>query len=145
MAISPVSTAQPLATTGVPAAANVYAANQPAAPTTPQPGTTPAAGNAAINTTYTPNVSPSMDVGSAAGGGLLEDAANAVTRLTAFAQTKMDSVQDKINGLFASEGGEIDAAKLQIYSQEMSSYEMMMQMAAKIQEKEERAISVWLR
>lgn len=77
--------------------------------------------------------------------GIAGDVKNAIGALTAFAQSKMDQVQSNIKALMSSEGGEMNAAKLQVYSQELSNYETMMQMAAKLQEKEERAVSIWVR
>jgi hypothetical protein len=73
------------------------------------------------------------------------DITSAVTRLTAFAQQKMNETQSSITSMFGSEGGTIDAAKLQVYSQQMSMYQQSMEMAASIQEKESNAVSVWTR
>lgn len=73
------------------------------------------------------------------------DVKSAIGALTAFAQSKMDAVQANIKALMSSEGGEMNAAKLQVYSQELANYETMMQMAAKLQEKEERALAIWVR
>ena len=113
--------AAPLPTTGVPQSSSQPA---PAAP----------AGNAAVPTGYS-----STPTDASFGG----EITNAVTRLTAFAQQKMQDTQNEISSLFNSEGGPVDAAKLQVYSQRMSMYEMSMQMAKQIQEKEERATAVW--
>jgi hypothetical protein len=123
MAPSVTSTPSPLPTTGVPGAQ--------AAP--PAPAAAPTSGgNAAISTGYS---SSPANFGT--------DVTDAVTRLTAFAQDQMKATQDAIQAEFSSEGEPLNAAKLQIYSQRMSMYEMSMQMAAKIQEKEENAKRVW--
>ena len=45
----------------------------------------------------------------------------------------------------AANNGEVDPAKMQLYTMKMCTYELLNQMAAKIQEKEERSIQVWLR
>jgi hypothetical protein len=87
----------------------------------------------------------SMITGAPQSKGFAADVKNAITALTSFAQSKMDAVQANIKALMNSEGGEMNAAKLQVYSQELSSYETMMQMAAKLQEKQDRAAQIWVR
>lgn len=98
------------------------------------------AGNAAIATGY--NSTP------VSGGGFASDITDAVTRLTAFAQNRMNEAEARIvalSDIAKSEGGEMDAAKLQLEIRKMTMYEQGMQLAAKIEEKRERAIAVWLR
>lgn len=138
MSVGTVSYAAPLATAGIPgarAAAPQAAITAPAASVQAQSVGSP---NAAVATSFQPANNGVI------GGGLTQDVGNAVSRLASFAQGKMDDVQRRMQGEMASTGA-IDPGKLQSYNMEMSKYEMIMQMAAKIQEKEERAASVWLR
>lgn len=82
----------------------------------------------------------------ASGGGAIGDALKSGTsRIVAFAQKGMSDIQAAIQGDMAANNGEVPAAKMQLYTMKMSTYELLNQMAAKIQEKEERAIQVWLR
>lgn len=86
------------------------------------------------------------DFSSAAGGGAISDALKGgVAKIAAWAQRGMTGIQEAIQGDMHSNGGQVDPARMQQYTMEMSRYEMMMQMAAKIQEKEDAAIRVWLR
>lgn len=133
MSVGAVSFAAPITTTGVPGAAAV------AAPVAGHQAQAISSPNAQVQTGY------SATPAATSGGGLAQDIGSAVSRLTQFAQTKMEEVNTKISALFNSEGGPIDAAKLQAYNSEMSKYEMTMQAAAKIQEKQDQAIQVWLR
>ena len=76
------------------------------------------------------------------------DVKDAISALTAFAQGKMDNVKANIKALMSSEGGadsQLNAAKLQEYSNELSTFESMMQMAAKMQEQQDQAIKIWVR
>lgn len=120
------ASAAPIATTGVPAA-NHFTAPAPGAQAAP-------AGNAAVGTTFDP--------APVTGGG---DVGDAISRLVAGAHQMWQDVSNQIASGNTSEGQPLDAAKLQAYSSKMTVYEMTMQMAAKLQEKEERAASVWLR
>jgi 5-hydroxyisourate hydrolase-like protein (transthyretin family) len=70
---------------------------------------------------------------------------NAVSKLAAFAQNSMTNVQKAMQADMTANNGQVDPAKLQQYSMQMSTYEMIMQMAQKIQEKQEAATQVWLR
>lgn len=116
-----------------------------AAPTT---GTTPpaAGGNAAIGTGY--SATPSAE-----GGGLLDDIGTAVSSVASSAvnglvsmAAKMKGDQDaQINGMMASEGTSFDPTKLQAIMAQSTQMEMTMQLAQKIQEKNDNAASVWLR
>ena len=56
----------------------------------------------------------------------------------------MKGIEQAIQGDMAANNGQVDPAKMQQYTMQMSTYEMIMQMAAKIQEKQERAAQVWL-
>lgn len=83
---------------------------------------------------------------SASGGGAISDALKGgVSNIVAFAQKGMADIQKAIQGDMAANNGEVDPAKMQLYTMKMSTFELLNQMAAKIQEKEERAIQVWLR
>jgi hypothetical protein len=82
----------------------------------------------------------------AVGGGAIGDALKSgVSGIVAFAQKGMADIQKAIQGDMAANNGEVDPAKMQLYTMKMSTYELLNQMAAKIQEKEERSIQVWLR
>ena len=79
------------------------------------------------------------------GGGVIGDALKSgVSSIVAFAQKGMADIQKAIQGDMAANNGEVDPAKMQLYTMKMSTYELLNQMAAKIQEKEERSIQVWL-
>lgn len=82
----------------------------------------------------------------AATGGSISDALKSgVSKIVAFAQDGMARIQQSIQADMAANNGEVPAAKMQLYTMQMSTYELLNQMAAKIQEKEERSIQVWLR
>jgi hypothetical protein len=86
------------------------------------------------------------DLVTATGGGAISDALkNGVSKIVAFAQTGMANIQKAIQADMAANNGEIDPAKMQLYTMRMSTYELLNQMAAKIQEKEDSAIQRWLR
>jgi len=80
--------------------------------------------------------------------GVQSDVKDAISALTAYAQGKMDNVKANIKALMSSEGGadsQLNAAKLQEYSQELATFESMMQMAAKMQDQQDQAIKIWVR
>lgn len=86
------------------------------------------------------------DFAAAAGGGAVSDALqNGVAKLAAFAQNGMKNIENAIQGDMDANSGQVDPAKMQQYTMRMSSYEMMMQLAAKIQEKQNNSIQAWLR
>lgn len=85
------------------------------------------------------------DFTTAAGGGSISNALNnGVAKIAAFAQNGIKSIEQAIQGDMAANNGQVDPAKMQQYTMQMSTFEMIMQMAAKIQEKQERAAQVWL-
>jgi hypothetical protein len=85
------------------------------------------------------------DFASASGGGAISDALNnGVAKIAAFAQNGMKSIEQAIQGDMAANNGQVDPAKMQQYTMQMSTFEEIMQMAAKIQEKQDRAAQVWL-
>lgn len=120
------------------ASANLTAlASQLAAPGTSQQAVT-AAANIATQQMQSAQAST--------GGGAIGDALKSgVSGIVAFAQKGMADIQKAIQGDMAANNGEVDPAKMQLYTMKMSTYELLNQMAAKIQEKEERSIQVWLR
>jgi hypothetical protein len=134
---TPVATAT---TSGGGASQNMTAlANQLAAPGTSQQAVTAAAN---IATQQLQSASTGSTIG---GGGLGDALKNGVSGIVAFAQKGMADIQKAIQGDMAANNGEVDPAKMQLYTMKMSTYELLNQMAAKIQEKEERSIQIWLR
>lgn len=101
---------------------------------------------AAHNTVSTQFGAPlGNDFTNAAGGGNISNALqNGVAKIAAFAQNGIKSIEQAIQGDMAANNGQVDPAKMQQYTMQMSTFEMIMQMAAKIQEKQERAAQVWL-
>ena len=93
------------------------------------------------------NGSTSHQFGAAVtGGGAISDALlSGVAKIAAFAQNGMKSIEQAIQGDMNANNGQVDPAKMQQYTMQMSNYELMNQMAAKLQEKEEAAMRVWLR
>ena len=133
-------------------ALNAYSANRMpsiAAPTAPTMSATPSspapvAGSPASRSTT--GFDPQPATTEASGGGAIGDALlSGIGRIAAFASNGMKSIEAAIQGDMASGGGEVDPAKMQQYAMKMSSYETMMQLAAKLQEKQDNAIQVWLR
>ncbi|MCW2926093.1 MAG: hypothetical protein JWM86_61 [Thermoleophilia bacterium] len=89
---------------------------------------------------------PSAPTASVSGGGELSDAlTNGVARIAAWAHRGMAGIQQAIQGDMNANNGQVDPARMQQYTMQMSNFELMNQMAAKMQEKEEAAIKVWLR
>lgn len=102
----------------------------------------PAAGTPAQAPTPAPAPTPSTS----GGGGIGEALMSGIGKLVSFASKGMQSISDALNGeVSATGGGSINPAKLQGYMMQMSNYDHMMKMAAKLQEKEDEAIKVWLR
>lgn len=82
----------------------------------------------------------------ASAGGAINDAlTNGVSKIVAFAQTGMANIQKAIQGDMAANNGQVDPAKMQLYTMQMSTFELLNQLAAKIQEKEDSSIQRWLR
>jgi hypothetical protein len=114
-------------------------------------GSTPASSSLPA-TTMTPDAGApaapaSTSTASATGGGGIGDALlSGIGKLVSFASKGMQSISDALNGeVSATGGGDINPAKLQGYMMQMSSYDHLMKMAAKLQEKEDEAVKVWLR
>jgi hypothetical protein len=78
----------------------------------------------------------------ASGGGGVGDAIGA---LASFAQNKMQEIQGKVGALFKSDGGQPDMAAVQFLNTQMTSMVWVSEQAAKMQEKRERAMQVWVR
>ncbi len=133
-------------------ALNAYSANRMpsiAAPTTPMMPATPStpapdAGSPASRTATGFDPLPATS-GATTGGGIGDALLSGIGRITAFANNGMKAIEAAIQGDMTSGGGEVDPAKMQQYAMKMSSYETMMQLAAKMQEKQDNAIQVWLR
>lgn len=86
------------------------------------------------------------DLTNAAGGGAISNALqNGVAKIAAFAQNGIKGIQQAIQGDMAANNGQVDPAKMQQYTMQMSTFELIMQMAAKIQESEKNAAQVWFR
>lgn len=103
------------------------------------------ASNAAAVTSHTFGAPIASNLASAQSGGPISDALqNGVAKIAAFAQNGIKSIEQAIQGDMAANNGQVDPAKMQQYTMQMSTFEMIMQMAAKIQEKQERAAQVWL-
>ena len=68
-----------------------------------------------------------------------------VAKIAAWAQRGMSGIQQAIQGDMSANNGQVDPAKMQHYTMQMSNYEMMNQLAAKIQEKQDASIRAWLR
>ncbi|MCW2960416.1 MAG: hypothetical protein JWM90_803 [Thermoleophilia bacterium] len=117
----------------------------------------PASPNAQVQTGFTaapvaaaqPDVAANFQQAAATsvvGGGLVDYIkGNATSNLAAVAQRGIKGIQDKMNAEMASAGGTIDPLKVQMYTQQMSSFEMIMQMVAKMQETEENCTRAFLR
>lgn len=112
-------------------------------------GTTGSAQTARAATTAVANqfgAPLATDFANAAGGGAISNALqNGVAKIAAFAQNGIKGIQQAIQGDMAANNGQIDPAKMQQYTMQMSTFEMIMQMAAKIQESEKNAAQVWFR
>jgi hypothetical protein len=110
----------------------------------PAPALAPAAQTQVANSAAA--IATNHMTAAASGGGAISDALKSgVSSIVAFAQKGMSDIQKAIQGDMAANNGEVDPAKMQLYTMKMSTYELLNQMAAKIQEKEERSIQVWLR
>lgn len=124
-------------------AANQRIAGLGATPATVAPNAV--ASNAAAVTSQQFGAGMASNLATAAGGGAISDALqNGVAKIAAFAQNGIKSIEQAIQGDMAANNGQVDPAKMQQYTMQMSTFEMIMQMAAKIQEKQERAAQVWL-
>jgi hypothetical protein len=111
-------------------------------------GTAPAAISPAVTNMVSDQFGSQMgaDFATASGGGAISDAlSNGVAKIAAFAQNGMKRIEGAIQADMAAGNGQVDPGKLQQYSMQMSNYEMMNQLAAKIQEKQEASIRAWLR
>lgn len=103
------------------------------------------ASNAAAVTSQQFGAPMAASLATGAGGGAISSALqNGVAKIAAFAQNGIKSIELAIQGDMAANNGQVDPAKMQQYTMQMSTFEMIMQMAAKIQEKQERAAQVWL-
>lgn len=126
------------ATTMRQAAASVIPA-QPAAPT--------AAEAAAVSTVAGQFGQPlANDFQTAAsGGGITEVLSNGISKITAFASNGMKKIEQAIQADMAANNGQVDAAKMQQYSMQMTTFQQIMEMAKKIQDSKDRAMDAWIR
>lgn len=110
----------------------------PAPVSTPVPGAQVATPNAQVATGYSP--------APVEGGGVISEfVGNAISKIATMAQNSMNSVQSQLTAEMTANGGAVEPARLQQINQQMSTYQMMMEMAAKIQQKQDDAVRVWLR
>ncbi|MCW2924146.1 MAG: hypothetical protein JWM98_1550 [Thermoleophilia bacterium] len=138
--------ALPVASTPVgSAAAQVQTGFDPApAPASGTGSTSDAAAQALVTSKFGPQLG--ADFSSAVGGGAITDALKSgVAKIAAFAQNGMNKIQEAIQGDLAAGNGTMDPAKLQQYTMQMSTYENLTKMAAKIQEKQDESVAIWLR
>ena len=121
------------------AAQGAYGATAAAA-TAPRPATTPSApaGNAAVNTGF----DPTPVTGGGAVGDFLKDS---VSKMVAMASTGKENLEKAMAADTASNGGKLDAAKVQQYTSQLSTYDNLTALAKKIQDSKDQSIQVWLR
>lgn len=133
-----------LPTTGATPAATASTRNPTSFSSTPVPstGTNFASTSAALTDIIN---QPASQFSGQAGSIISGATRDAVTAITDFAQQRMEQVQQNIQALLNSEGGELNAAKLQVYSNQLQNYTTMMELAAKMQEKRDRAVEIWVR
>jgi len=87
-----------------------------------------------------------QDFSTAANGGAISSALeNGVAKIAAFAQNGITGIKQAMQADMAANNGQVDPAKMQQYTMQMSTFELIMQMAAKIQESEKSAAQVWMR
>lgn len=142
MATGYVSYAAPIASSAASLGATQPAAATSAAVTAPvanQQASTAPAGNAAVNTGFDPQ--PAV-VG---GGAVSNFIGNAATQFATMASNGMQRLEAAMNGDIAANGGQLNPAKMQQYTSQMNTFEQVMLMAKKIQDKQEAAANVWLR
>jgi hypothetical protein len=146
MATGYVSYAAPVAT----GRTSLGVTNQPST-TAPATVTPPVANQQAVVNTPNAQVATGFSSTPAAtsGGGVLGDIGNAIASgingIAQMAQSGMAKLEQQMNGEMSANGGQMDAAKVQMYSQKMSAFEMVMQLAAKLQESKDNATRAWLR
>jgi len=145
MATSNVSFAAPIAST----VASLGLTPAVAAPATTAPVVTAPAvttvnsPNAAVTTGYDPT--PAAATGGGAVGDFVGSAVANLTRLAAGSFERLTTNMNAAAAAASAKGENLSAADVQKYQAQMSSYELMMQLAAKIQEKQDAAAQVWLR
>lgn len=164
--------ASPIPTTGIPVASppisgpvatpavspqavagayNQGAATQPAAPVPVGGAVTGAVQPAGVTqpvaqTTALPSRSnpTSYDPTPVSGGGLIEDFGSGVVGAMRWAQSKMNSVDERIKNILNSEG-QVDPGMAQVLSREATTAEHVMEMLKKIEDTKDRATSAILR
>ena len=136
---------------GITPAVQAPAAQTPAVQA-PAAGAQPAAaGNAAVATGY--DATP-VDT-SVAGGGAVLDAINkgiqdfgsltGISRMVAQSSSRVENVNKQMQARMTATGGQLSAGEMQIFSQQMSLAETVMQMAKSIQDKQDQINQIWAR
>ena len=94
-----------------------------------------------------PTPAADADTAGASGGGALGDfVMSGIGKLVSYASKGMQAISDALRGeMDAKGGGAVNAAKVQGYVMQMSNYDNIIKMAAKLQEKEDEAVKIWLR
>jgi hypothetical protein len=133
------TTITPISSTAASLGTTAPAAAVPTTVTAPVAGAQATTPNASVATTYSP------DTAVVGGGGLSDFVGNAISKIATMAQNSMNKVQSQLTNEMTANGGNVEPARLQQINQQMSTYQMMMEMAAKIQDKQEQAAQVWLR
>lgn len=123
------------------AAQNAYGATAAAA-TAPAPGagSTPAApaGNAAVSTGFDPTP--------VTGGGAVTDfLKDSVSKMINMASSGKENLEKTMAADTAANGGKLDAAKVQQYTSQLSTYDNLTALAKKLQDSKDQSIQVWLR
>ncbi len=101
-----------------------------------------------IPTAAAPAQAPAAEApAESSGGGSFGDILKSgIGKLVSFASKGMQSISDALSGeMEASGGGSVDAAKVQGYVMQMTNYDSVMKLAAKLHESEKDAVNVWLR
>lgn len=160
--MAPINAASaPIASTGLPQVSGAPVPGAQATPTTnqssatsfgPAATSTPAASPTGYQSFAAPVAGAQATPGATAstfspapavtGGGVVGDAIGA---LASFAQNKMQEIQGKIGALFKSDGGQPDMAAVQFLNTQMTTMVWVSEQAAKMEEKRERAMQVWVR
>jgi hypothetical protein len=121
-----VTTAAPVATSGIPAttvAAPIAGAQANPAPT-----------NASVATSYS-----STPV---SGGGLIEDFGNAISNMVASASAKNQAIEDQIQALIKSDG-KVSPEQMSVFQRQQAEAETVMTLAKNMQDREERMQQIW--
>ena len=122
------------------AAQNAYGATAASAVNTPAAGSRPSApaGNAAVNTAFDPTP--------VTGGGVVGDfLKDSVSKMINMASTGKDNLEKAMAADTKANGGKLDAAKVQQYTSQLSTYDNLSALAKKLQDSKDQSIQIWLR